>query len=188
MRVMNILIMIVLGLVAITAAGLAMVIQNDTMVTWWIPTLICILIAVPIGFAVKRPMGRILPTNNRWVGAIAGTVVAYALLIGAFYSLNYYASDSDTSRQFKVAITKKTTREHYRVRRIGRNRVGRGEKYYTHTVTVEWPDLRTKELSVGANEYARLRIGDSISLTTRDGLFGIPVIKNKKFTFTHKKH
>ena len=180
--------MIALGLVAISAAGLAMVIQNDTMVTWWIPTLICILIAVPIGVAVKKPLGRILPTNNRRVGAVAGIVVAYTLLAGAFYSLNYYASDSDTSHQFKVAITKKTTKEHYRVRRIGRNRVGRGEKYYTHAVTVEWPDLRPKELSVGAHEYARRRIGDSISLPTRGGLFGIPVIKNKKYTFKHKKH
>lgn len=185
---MNILIMIVLGLVAISAAGLAMVIQNDTMVAWWIPTLICILIAVPVGLAVKGPLGRILPTDNRWVTTAVGAIMAYALLIGAFYSLNYYASDSDTSRQFKVGINQKTTHEHYRVRRIGRNRVGRGEKYHTHSVTIQWPDHRTKELSVAANEYARLRTGDSILLTTQDGLFGIPVIKDKKYTFKHKKH
>ncbi|MDE7387543.1 MAG: hypothetical protein K2N28_10460 [Muribaculaceae bacterium] len=185
---MNILIMIVLGLLAVSAAGLSLVIHHNTMIQWWIPTLICILPAVPVGYALRRPLSHVLPTRRLWVSAATGIALTYALLTGAFYTLNYYVADSHTSRQFKVAITNKTTREHYRVRRIGRNRVGRGEKYYTHSVTVRWPDNRTKELPVTANEYARLRTGDSISLTTQDGLFGIPVIKNKKYTFKHKKH
>ena len=187
MRVMKTLILIVLGLVAVSAAGMAFVIQNDTMVEWWLPTVICAMLAISVGYALRRPFGLILPTDNRLLAGTVGAVVAYSILIGAFYALNYYMSDSATSRQFKVAITGKTTEEHYRVRRVGRNRVGRGEKYYTHSVTVEWPDGRLKKLAVAVGEYNKLRTGDSISLTTEDGLLGLPVIKDKKYTSKTKR-
>lgn len=183
----NILKLIALGLIVIVSAGLAFAFKNDTIIEWWVPVVACALPAVPVGYLLRKPLCSIIMNDNRWLGGAAAAIATFVILIGAFYSLNYFITDDDSTRQYDVTIIGKSTAERYRTRRAGRNRVVQGEKYITYTATVRWPDGREKDFPVTAGEYVRLRKGDKVSLTTGTGLFGVPVIKEKKFRFKHKR-
>lgn len=179
MRVLKILIIIVLTLITLAGGGLAMVIHNDTVIEWWIPTTICAVVAIPTGMLLRGTVHRLSPSTGPLINMLLAAAMSMALLEGAFYSLNYYLSDNADARHVQAEVMEKRTEEHYRVRRIGRNRVGRGERYHTYSVTVSIPGGRMKKITVPAGEYRQLRNGDKVDLLTETGLFGVPVIKTR---------
>lgn len=50
MPAINIIIMIILTSMALILLGLAAVIQNNTIIEWWIPVSVCLALAIPSGF------------------------------------------------------------------------------------------------------------------------------------------
>ncbi|MBD5247479.1 MAG: DUF2500 domain-containing protein [Barnesiella sp.] len=183
----SILKLIVAGVIAVAAAGLAFALQNETIIEWWIPVTACALPAIPAGYLLRKPFCDIIVNSNRWLGGAAAAFFIFTLLIGAFYTINYYGADENNPRQLNAKVTEKITSEHYRTRRVSRNRTVRGEKYNTYSVNVTMPDGRSKILPVSIGQYSRLHAGDNVTLTTCDGLFGVPVIKEKSFKLKHKR-
>lgn len=167
-------------LFTIGCAGLAMVLHGQTLVDWQL-TLGCgMLSAAGLTALLFRHLAWLTRTANRWVNGIAGMVMFTSAIMAAFYALNYYGADDTTIHTERVMIDGKFRREHYRSRRVGRHTMARGERYYTYHINVMFADGRRKEIALSTGEYARVRTGDSIDYTMEQGLFGIPVIKNRR--------
>lgn len=181
MRTINIIIMIILTTAIILLLGLASVLQRNTIIDWWIPSAACALLAVPCGILLRGCIGRLTKFRKTIWNILAGAVLSFSVFIGLFYSLNYYKSDESSAQEFSARITNKYTEERYRVQRVSRNRVRRGEKYWVYCISVEMPDGRLKKMEVSPGEYIKIRVGRHIKLQIENGLLGIPVIKNMKF-------
>lgn len=181
MRTINIIILIILTTAVILLLGLASMIQRNTLIDWWLPTGACALLAMPCGYLIKGVIGRLTHFDKAIWNFLAGFALSFSIVIGLFYALNYYKSDGSTAKEFSARITNKYTEEHYQVKRVSRNRVRRGEKYWVYCISVEMPDGRRKKMEVSPGEYVKVRVGRHIKLQIEDGLFGIPVIKNMKF-------
>lgn len=181
MRTINIIIMIILTTAVILLLGLASVLQQHTLIDWWIPAGACGLLALPCGYLLKRLIYQLTHFKKAIWNILAGVVLSFSVFIGLFYSLNYYNSHEDTAQEYSAPIVNKYTEEHYQVKRVSRNRVRRGEKYWVYRISVEMPDGRRKKMEVSPGEYVKIRVGRHIKLRLEKGLFGITVIKNMKF-------
>lgn len=183
----DILKLIVVGLIVIVAAGMTFAVQNDTVIEWQKPVLACAVPAIIIGYLLRKQFCDIIINGNRWLGGAAGAFATFTILIGAFYTLNYYGADDSSTVRLKAAVMEKHSSERYRTRRSGRGHSVRGDKYLTYSVTVQMPDGRSKMFPVSVSDYTRLRKGDTMSLSTQAGLFGIPVIKDKDFKTSNRQ-
>lgn len=181
MRTINIIIMIILITGVILLLGLASVLQKHTLIQWWIPTGACALLALPCGYLLKGLIHKLTHFKKAVWNILAGVVFSFSVFIGLFYSLNYYKSDEATAHEYSARIVNKYTEEHYRVKRVSRNRVRRGEKYQVYCINIELEDGRLKNMEVPVNDYVKIRVGGHIKLRMEKGLFGFTVIKNMKF-------
>lgn len=177
----NIILIVALSLFAIIFSGLAMVLHRNTLIEWWKPVIACLIPAIIAGvFSIKK-MNALTRLDIRPVNFAAGTILYFALFIGAFYTLNYYNSEKSTHHECEARIENKFTEEHYHVKRLSRNRSVRGEKYLVYYITLQLPGGKIKKIEVGAGKYGKLHPGQKLRLEIENGLFGVPVIKNLNF-------
>ncbi len=178
MPAINIIILILLATVTIILLGLAAVLQNSTLIEWWIPVAAGLVLALPAGMLLRRLMRRLTRMDSTIVNVLVGTALSYAVVTGSFYALNFYRSDATSTHDYSAPVLNKYSEEHYRTRRVSRNRVTRGETYRVYYVVVELPGGRTKAIDVTLAVYNRARTGGQLTLSVEKGFFGIPVIKN----------
>lgn len=181
----NIIIMIILTTAIILLLGLASVLQRNTIIDWWIPTGACALLALPCGYLIKGLIGKLTHFEKPIWNILAGAMLSFAIIIGLLYSLNYYKSDLASEYKYSAEVVNKYSRENYRVQRVSRNRVRRGEKYWVYYICIRLEDGRIKKMEVPVSEYLKIRVGTHIPLQMQTGFFGIPVIKNMKFPVRH---
>lgn len=165
----------------IISLGMAAVIQNNTLIDWWVPASVCAVVAIPCGILLKGVVRWITHFVRPMWNIIAGCVLSFAVFLGSFYALNYYMADEASSQEYRVPVLDKFTEEHYHVQRVSRYRVRRGQKYQVYYVYVELPDSSGKKIEVPVSEYVKIKKGRRITLRMERGLFGITVIKNLKF-------
>lgn len=171
--------------------GMAIVLHGKTIIEWWKPTALCAIIAVFLSAALYRLIKFISGLKSIVFNSLCAFTVAFSFIIGMFYTLNYYCSDTSSMHCINTTVMRKYSQERYRTRRVSRNRITRGEKYHVYYVEIELPDGRTKTLDVAVSEYMRLHVGQTLTLEAEKGLFGITIFKNLKFPIhksTPSKH
>lgn len=166
-------------MIAMIMSGLAFALHANTLIDWWIPLSICLPLAMPSGFLLKGFMRRITDLKNPVWNILAGIIFSFAVLIGSFYTLNYYFSDETTESECTVTVVKKFSEEHYHTRRISRNRVIRGNKYRVYYMNVELQNGKVKKLEIPLSKFNKIKKGAPLILPTQTGLFGIPVLKTR---------
>lgn len=174
-------------LVMIACIGLAMALQRSTLVEWWQPAAICILPACAAAFVLAGAFMRLCGIKSAVIGRIGAAAVAFSLLLGSFYALNYFKSDPSSARIVSAGVSSKHSEEKYQMRRVGRNRYVRGQKQMAYHVVVELPGMKAKEVDVSAGEYVRMRVGRRVDARVERGLFGLPVIKSIDLHSDRKK-
>lgn len=172
--------LVILIAVTIVLLGLAIALQGRTLVEWWKPAAICVLPALIAGAKGAGVARRLTGWSGRWGNAAAMAVVSFAILLGAFYTLNYCVTDKAAGASFDAVVAQKYTHERYDTKRVGRRTV-RGQKRMVYDVVVRLPDESTKKLAVTAGQYARTRIGQRFVIEVEEGLFGLRVIKHIGF-------
>lgn len=173
--------MIITALIVMIALGTASVLQGKTIVEWWLPAVICAIIAVFISALLYRFIRYITGFKNFAVNCLSAFAVAFSIILGTFYTLNYYCSDTLSRHNISTTVVRKYSKERYKVKRVSRNRTTRGEKYHVYYIDIELPDGSSKSLDITLSDFMRLRKGQSLTLEIEKGLFGIMVFKNMKF-------
>ena len=151
--------------------------QTRTLIDWWVPGTVALLISIPVGLALWRVMKTVTRSSKAIVNYPLALAVCWSLLIFCFYLPNYCFSRQDTRHEIMAPVVKKFTQTHYKTRRISKHTSVRGEKYYTYHYSVALPDSTTKSFSVSAGDFVKVRHGSDIQVTLEKGLFGVTVIK-----------
>lgn len=181
MKSRNVVAAVILTLVAVAFLGISAVIQRNTIIEWWKPAAACLPAACALALLLRKAMPRVTRSDNSLVNFAAAAALSFSVILGSFYALNFYNSRPDTVTTQNALITGKYSEEHYRTKRISRNRTTRGEKYYVYGIIATLPDGKTKKIEVSVGQYAQLRRGQKLELKIEQGYFGVPVIKNLKF-------
>ena len=177
----DIAVIIVMALITILSAAMALALYDRTLAEWWHIAFICILPAIPSGYAMRKVFSKAMGWSSQSLCALASSAIVFLIFSGIYYSANYYGADGDSRRDLPVEVTAKFSEEHYRSKRVARNRYTRGEKYMVYKIEILLPDGRQKKLDVPFNTYKNARVGQDINLSVEDGLLGSPVIRNIGF-------
>lgn len=172
--------LIILLAITIISLGLAVVLQGKTLVEWWKPVAICLIPAVIVGLTAANAMRRLTGRNRRWLNAAAMSVLSFSLILGAFYTINFCKTTGSSAVTYHAEVIQKFTRERYDMKRVGRRTV-RGKKHKVYNVVIELPGASMKKFAVSSRQYAQTRVGQRLKVEVRNGLFGLPVIKDVKF-------
>ncbi len=172
---------IVMVLIGISFLGMGFALQRNTLVEWWTPALICLVPSLPVGLVLSRLFDKITVLDSRLISILSAVVFSFCVFFGGFYILNYYCSREDSSQKYETEVVRKFTKERYRVKRLSRNRIRKGEKYTVHFIVVSLPGGKEKKMEVTYAQYSRIRKSQSLTLDVEKGLFSVPVIKNMDF-------
>ena len=181
MRTLKTIILIIITTAVLILFGMAAVLQEKTLVAWWIPVTVCALISIPVSLALQIIVRKLTDFKNPLWNILGAFVLSLAIFTGSFYILNYYGSDASSAETYYAPIVKKYTQERYHTKRISRNRVTRGEKYRVYFIKLEMPDGKEKKIEVSAGQYSRIKVGKRLNLQLESGLFGVTVIRNLSF-------
>lgn len=168
-----------LGAGCMLLLGGSSVLYSDTLIEWWKPVAVCGLLAIISAFVYGKRWRRFTQTDFAPVNFCLQAIVAFSLLIFAFFGVNYFFSDVSDRHTEIVKVERRYSETHYRTRRVGRRVVGRGEPYHVYFVEVRFRDGRLKSLPILKREYDRTHTGDSIPLDIEKGYLDIPVIKTR---------
>lgn len=181
------LLLMLLILSAAAAAGL----HGNTLIVWWKPAVTCIILSLPAGAFIAgrcKWIAQLTHSSVRAVNFIIASSASVVITLGMFYSINYFCADTTTKHAEKAVVLSKYREKHYRTRRLSRNRSVRGENYYMYHLSLRFADGLTKDITVPPQQYSKVRTGDSIIYAIQRGLFGIPVIKNRKIPVEHSTY
>ena len=156
---------------------MAVTLQRSTLLQWWQPAGVCAIPALALGLLCGKCMRVATASTNRLINATAATIVAFSLLLGGFYTLNYYNSDSSTAIECKAKVLHKHSEVRTESARAGRHGVTRKRTHTEYIIDIHVPDFGVKKITVKANEYSRISSGSNVTLTIERGLFGPKVIK-----------
>ena len=170
-------------LAALGCFGLSVALQHDTLINGWIPVSVAAVLGIGTSFMGWKLWIWLTDSRNMWINAAVHAILAAGVLLAAFYSINYWGRDDDTSHIEKVKVTSRYYKLHHRTERNGRRSYSRGAPYKVYFIQVTFPDGRTKDLQLPYSEYSRLRKSDIIDIELATGFFRIPVISH--LTLTH---
>lgn len=160
------------------AAGIAAVLHGNTLVEWWKPVTACFAISVPAALPLKQVGAALTGLKKGIVNYGIGLAISFSICMGLFYSVNYYASDSESVQDVTAEIVNRYSEERQKIRHVSRHIMVRGEKYHVYFMVAKLPDGRLKKIEITADRYRRIHIGQKLDLTIETGYFNIPVIKN----------
>lgn len=170
-------VLVILAFVVISALGMGVAIQSNTLAPRLLPTCALALAACLFGIALKKVMRAITESDKWWLNYAAGAILGFSLLFGAFYGLNFFLSDAGSAQPFATSVTRKYTEERRETQRNSRRH------YTTRTRTafcleVTLPNGRVRKYDVSPGQYAKTKVGHPVTLTVETGFFGIPVVKD----------
>lgn len=172
--------LIIVIIITLAAYGLYMALADLTMVNKWTVLIVAAIVSCVIALLWRDGMGYMLGIGNRIVNKIVVLIVFTGILAAGFYSVNYWLSRGETSRQEKAVVVRKYTEKHYRTKRVARNRYTRGEPYNQYYVELQYPAGDIKPRQVNFDRYRKIKAGDSVSVDIEMGALGFPVVKNPR--------
>lgn len=167
----------VLSVVTVAFFVVAVTLHRDTIVEWWKPLWISLVIATLPGLA----LGRLLEVGDMGLNRVAcyccGVVAMMSVVTGSFYMLNYFGADSDSLETVDAEVSRRYSEQHYQVRRVSRYATSRGRPYHVYYIGLDIPGKGEKVLQVTLERYNKIKKGASMSIDVESGLFGVPVMK-----------
>lgn len=159
--------------------GCAMGIHGETIVEWWIPVTVAVVMALVSGAVSGRFWARVTGSGSMLFNYLCHVVFSTGLFLTLFYGLNFAFADKNTEHYENAVVERKFSKTRHRTRRVGRNRMAPGEPYKVYYLDLRLPDGRLKEMSATLGQYNRRHKGDTVALPVERGLFGVPVIKRR---------
>lgn len=172
----EIIIVCILTLIVIGAIGFAIGLQSFTIIEWWKPAAACAIIAIPFTILLAKYMKHLTRPIIDYLEYPASFILSFAILLGAFYTLNFFLSDHSSSYEYHAPVVRKYSQVRTRSHKTGR-RAYKEEKYTVYIVEVEMRDGKIKKMEKPLSEYNKIKKGKSLDLFIEEGLFSIPVIK-----------
>ncbi len=152
-------------------------IGNMTMISLPLTMAVCFVLASVAGVLVAPFIASVTSSINIALNAAIGAIILTGVFSGLFITSNFVFSDAATAHSEQAVVKRKYKEKHYRTKRISRNRYTRGEPYYEYYLDIHYSNGRTKPMLVNINRYRATHEGDTVDVTLRQGLFGIPVIR-----------
>ena len=161
-------------LLVLISYGAAIGLQGLTLVRWWVPVLVCVIVAAGSGAVLWRWWPRITGIGAPWVNYVCHVVVGVGVLLVLVMLANRAFSGGE-ERTVAVRVERKYTETHYRQKRVGRRYV-RGEPYKVYYIEVSFPTGQRKAFGVTTGQYQRVWKGAELHVKVGRGALGMPVI------------
>lgn len=162
-------------LAAMFLGGTGCAIWGKTLVAWWLPVVIALILAgaiLPVSF---RLWGRLTDSRNYWLNGAVHMGFAGCLFYFLILFCNYQFRDIRHQVSGEGTVERKYSRHHTSGGGTWRHRRS-VHHYNTYHYLLALPDGRLKEMTVTLSEYNHLRKGSHIDITLTRGLFGMEVI------------
>ena len=159
----------------IFSCGISCVVYEDTLVDWWIPVGV-VLIVVIATIPFYKGWIWLTTMDDKVINCCCHLVCVGAISCVLFLGGNYWFADSASAHEDDLMVQNKYIETHKKSRRVGRHRYvpdGVRKEYYLQ-VTFENGNVET--LHVSPSTYNKTKTGRSKILTLQKGLFGLPVI------------
>ena len=167
--------------------GASAAMYGNTLIKWWIPVLICLVIAAVSGLTMHRLWRRLTYTHTFVVNYLSHIAVSTGLLLFFFYFINLMVEGRQEPIHEKAVICKLYRETHYHSKRVGRRVYTRGAPYYVYRTDILLDDNRKKSLTITKKRYDTLHKGDTLGVLVRDGFFGVSVLDTDSIKYPHAK-
>jgi len=169
------LMLVLMVFLTIASLGGIVGLADRTLVKWWLPGIVCLLIASVAAPLTAGLWGRLTGSNLRLLNMGVALLFTLVFTSGIFYSCNYIFASSQGHEE-KMEIVRKYTKTRYQSKRVGRNRYVRGAPYKVYFADIVFPDGRKKSLEIPFKSYKKCREGSEGKIMISRGFFGADVI------------
>ena len=163
-------------LLAVLAWALGSVIYKETLIAWWEPLLMALILAIATLFLCKK-WKWLTRSDNKILNGICHlfhvSALCYLLILGG----NLILADPSSTREEKVTVLSKYIETHKQTRRVGNRRyvaAGERKEYYLQVI---FENGTRKKLPVSLSTYNKTRTNATKILTLEKGFFGYTIIK-----------
>lgn len=163
-------------LVAILAWAFGYVIYEETLIAWWEPLLMALILAIATLFFTKS-WKWLTHSDNKILNGICHIFHVSALCYFLILSGNFMLADPSSIREEKITVLSKHIETHKQTRRVRKHRyvpAGERKEYYLHVV---FENGAQKKLPVSLSTYNKVRTNTTRTLTLEKGFFGYTIIK-----------
>ena len=175
--VVRILMLIAVGFTLIFSVGAILALAPVTMVSWWIPAGVSLMLAAVAGLTVWRICSRLSGTALFVPNYLLSLIFLAVCLTALFFSLNACFLTAAPPRKEKVTVESKYREKHHTSRRTGRRSYVQGPDYYTYHLAVVFSDGTARTLKLPYSVYKDIPQDSSLTLSLRRGFFGAEVIQ-----------
>lgn len=173
---------ILLVVLILSGYGVSMAIHTNTLVHWWIPLLLSLLVALATGRFAVRLWSWVFSSGPRWLNYGLHAVVVTALLMGLFYSGNYFLRGDSEPDMRSATVTSIYREKHYKTRRVGRT-YRQTDPYWVDKMDYTFTDGFIKSLPLTRQRRRALHVGDTLLIPVRPGFFGVDVIETSSIRY-----
>lgn len=166
-------------LLLMTVYALILLLYDRTLVEWWRPTLIAIILAGALWFVCGNWWKRIWSHTGVWILAVGHFISMTGLMLLLVLAINKWGADHSTIHTEQVTVAERVRETHYHTQRVGRRHYRQGTPYYKYYLMLEFHDGRKKKYEVSLSRYNHTRTGSEMTLEMETGLLGYPVITGK---------
>lgn len=176
--VLNAIIAGVAVLLAIGFYGMAIALQHNTFVNGWIPFSIAAVVGTTTGIWGWKMWRRLTGSESVWINFPAHAVFFTGMVLFAIYALNYYCADPATAHEEQAVVARRYTKTRHRTERVGRRGYRQGAPYKVYFIELDFPGGRSKDMELSRSQYVSRHKGDTVTLSLREGLLGLTVIRD----------
>ena len=163
-------------LLAMIAWGIGSVIYKETLIAWWEPLLMALILAIATLFLYKNWQW-LTRSNSKKLNGICHLFHVSALCNFLILGGNFILADPSFTREEKVTVLSKHIETHKQTRRVGNHRyvpAGERKEYYLQVI---FENGTRKKLPVSHSTYNKTRTNATRTLTLEKGFFGYTIIK-----------
>lgn len=166
-------------LLLMTVYALTLLLYDQTLVEWWRPTLIALILAGAMWFVCRSWWQRIWSKTGVWILAVGHFIAMTGVMLLLILGINKWGADHSTLHAEQVTVVERVRETHYRTQRVGRRHYRQGSPYYKYFLMLEFSDGRLKKYEVSLSRYNHTRTGSEMTLNLETGLLGYPVITRR---------
>lgn len=167
----------IIVVIVLAAYGLAFAIYSDTIVEWYIPWGISLVLALLSWFLFRGMYIRLCPDTHVLLCLFGHLVAATGLWLMIVLGLNSRCADRSTTHTEQATVVGHFREKHYRSQRVSRRVYRRGTPYYEYVVRLQFPSGKEKDFKLSLEKYNRLRNGMTIEVPVSRGFLGFPVVE-----------
>lgn len=157
--------------------AMAAALHRDTLVEWWIPTVIALILALASGATMWRIWTRLTDSSGFIINYICHTVFFCGLFLAAIYGINRAFPRQSSIWETEAVVERKYTKTRHHRQRVSRRVYKQGAPYKVYYIELDFSDGKRKEMQVTVSRYNRIRSGSTMPLTLQKGFFGMTIIR-----------